>query len=102
MLDAALLKDCGEPDSVQEAVWLVVSSPAKKKVATSGSSLSSLSGFPVWGSLQRWEFCQMAPFPDSQSRPSIYWQATPARRVTGRQRPALRKEQVYQSGHYWR
>ncbi len=56
MLVAAVSKHCGEPHSVQEAVWLVVSSPAKKKVATSGSSLSSLRGFPVWGSLQHWGF----------------------------------------------
>ena len=41
-----------EPHSVQEPVWLVVSSPAKKKVATSGSSLSSLSSSPELGSLQ--------------------------------------------------
>ena len=54
MLNAAVLKRSGEPHSVQEAVWLVVSSPAKKKVATSGSSRSSLRGFPVWGSLQHW------------------------------------------------
>ena len=53
MLVAAVLKHCGEPHSVQEAVWLVVSSPAKKKVATSGSSRSSLKGFPEWGSLQQ-------------------------------------------------
>ena len=38
--------------SVQEPVWLVVSSPAKKKVATSGSSLSSLSASPERGSLR--------------------------------------------------
>ena len=84
MLVAAVLKHCVEPHSVQEAVWLVVSSPAKKKVATSGSNLSSLRGLPVWGSLHHWAFCQNPPFLiSSHIRPSGIWQAGPAGRVMG-------------------
>ena len=99
MFVAAGLEHCEEPHSVQEAVWLVVSSPAKKKVATSGNSRSSLRGFPVWGSLQQWGFCQNLPFlTSSQSWPPGVQQASPTGSAMCGQKPIFIEQQVNKGG----